>query len=30
MNMQPANDLELNQSIAAPSVFIKQMMVAGG
>lgn len=30
MNMQPANDLELTQSIAAPSVFIKQMMVAGG
>ena len=29
MDMMPADDLELNQSIAAPSVFVKQMMVAG-
>ncbi len=29
MDMIPADDLELTQSIAAPSVFVKQMMVAG-
>ena len=29
MDMLPASDLELTQSIAAPSVFIKQLMVAG-
>ena len=29
MDMVPADDLELTQSIAAPSVFIKQIMVAG-
>ena len=28
-DMMPADDLELTQSIAAPSVFVKQMMVAG-
>ena len=29
MDMLPASDLELTQSIAAPSVFVKQLMVAG-
>ena len=29
MDMMPADDLELTQSIAAPSVLVKQMMVAG-
>lgn len=29
MDMLPADDLELTQSVAAPSVFVSQMMVAG-
>lgn len=29
MEMMPADDLELTQSVAAPSVFVKQLMVAG-
>ena len=29
MNMTPANDLDLRQSIAAPSLFVSALTVAG-